>query len=92
MAIRRMGSDAVGTTASVKATTDADLKGFWASHYAPNDSALVLAGDITEAEAKRLGEKYFGGWKADSSSPGLEVNSADSRLPLAAGAQGGLGG
>lgn len=52
----------VGTTESVKATTRADMTGFWAAHYTPKDSALILAGDLSEAEAKRLAEKYFGGW------------------------------
>jgi len=54
----------VGTTESVKATTQADLQNFWAAHYTPKDAALILAGDFTEAEAKRLAEKYFGGWAA----------------------------
>jgi zinc protease len=57
----------VGTTESVKATTQADLKDFWAAHYSPRDSALILAGDYTEAEARRLAEKYFGGWTASGS-------------------------
>jgi zinc protease len=56
------GFRAVGTTESVKATTREDLAGFWAAHYAPQDSALILAGDLTEAEARRWAEKYFGGW------------------------------
>ncbi len=52
----------VGTTESVKATTQADLKDFWAAHYTPKDAALILAGDFTESEAKHLTEKYFGSW------------------------------
>jgi zinc protease len=57
----------VGTTESVKATTQADLKDFWAAHYAPKDSALIMAGDFTEAQAKRLAEKYFGSWVGGAS-------------------------
>jgi len=53
---------AVGTTESVKSITEADMKAFWAAHYTPKDAALILAGDVTEAEAKRWAEKYFGGW------------------------------
>lgn len=52
----------VGTTASVKATTQSDLSSFWAAHYTPKDAALVLAGDFTESEAKQMADKYFGGW------------------------------
>jgi zinc protease len=53
-----------GTTAAVRATTRDDLAGFWAAHYAPQNAALVLTGDISQAEAHRLAEKYFGNWTA----------------------------
>jgi zinc protease len=56
----------VGTTESVKAMTRADMTSFWAAHYTPKNAALILAGDLTEAEAKRLAEKYFGGWSSTS--------------------------
>jgi len=56
------GFQSVGTTASVKATTQADLKSFWEAHYGPKDAALIFAGDLTEAQAKSLAEKNFGGW------------------------------
>ncbi len=52
----------VGTIESVKAMTQEDMEKFWASHYGPQDSALVLAGDLTMAQAHALAEKYFGGW------------------------------
>ncbi len=51
-----------GTTASVKAITRDELQRFWSEHYAPGNAALFLAGDVTEAEARRLAEKEFGGW------------------------------
>jgi zinc protease len=60
------GYRAVGTTESVKAITQEDMKAFWSAHYTPKDSALILAGDMNEAEARRWAEKYFGAW----SSPG----------------------
>jgi len=56
----------VGTTESVKAITRADMTAFWGAHYTPKDAALLLAGDLTEADAKRLAEKYFGGWSSTS--------------------------
>jgi zinc protease len=37
------------------------VKDWFRSHYGPNNAVLVLAGDITEAEARPLVEKYFGG-------------------------------
>jgi zinc protease len=37
------------------------VKDWFRTHYGPNNAVLVLAGDITAAEAKPLVEKYFGG-------------------------------
>ncbi len=39
-----------------------DVTGFYAAHYGPADSALVLVGDFTEPEAHTLAERYFGKW------------------------------
>jgi predicted Zn-dependent peptidase len=36
------------------------VKDWFRSHYGPNNAVLVLAGDISEAEARPLVEKYFG--------------------------------
>jgi zinc protease len=36
------------------------VKDWFRSHYGPNNAVLVLAGDITLAEARPLVEKYFG--------------------------------
>ena len=51
-----------GTTESVTALTPAEISGFYADHYGPADSVLVVAGDITRAEAEKLAGKYLGGW------------------------------
>jgi zinc protease len=56
------GSTSTGTTESVTALTPADISGFYADHYGPADSVLVLTGDITRAEAEKLAGKYFGSW------------------------------
>jgi len=53
----------LGTTASVKAITRDDLMSFWKRGYVPESSALVIAGDVTLAEARTLAEKYFGSWQ-----------------------------
>ena len=63
----------IGTTQSVKALTRDDLAGFWSNYYAPQGAALVLAGDINEAEARKLGEKYFGGWSSSGKSADIQV-------------------
>ena len=82
------GFQAIGTTESVKAITQADLKGYWASHYGPKDAALIFAGDLSEAEARKLAEKYFGGWsnEAVSASAALPAAPAPPALPCASSA------
>jgi zinc protease len=59
----------IGTTASVKAITREELQQFWSEHYAPGNAAIFLAGDVTEADARRLAEKNFGGWIAHGARP-----------------------
>jgi zinc protease len=56
------GFQPIGTTESVKAITRADLTAYWAAHYGPKDAALIFAGDLSESEARKLAEKYFGSW------------------------------
>jgi zinc protease len=56
------GASGTGTTESVSSLTGADLKAFYAAHVSPADSGLVLVGDVTLAEAKKLAEQYFGKW------------------------------
>jgi zinc protease len=63
------GYQGIGTTASVKAITRDELANFWSEHYFPANAALVLVGDITEAEARNLGEQYFGAWSAPAATP-----------------------
>ncbi len=53
-----------GTTESITALTPADIVNFYKSHYGPKDSVLVLAGDVTRADAEKLARQYFGKWSA----------------------------
>jgi zinc protease len=56
------GAAPTGTTDSVQALTRDDVTGFYTEHYGPADSALVIAGDVTQPAARRLAEQYFGKW------------------------------
>jgi zinc protease len=53
-----------GTTESITSLTSADIVNFYKSHYGPQDSVLVLAGDVTRADAEKLAKQYFGKWSA----------------------------
>jgi zinc protease len=56
------GRTGTGTAESVGPIAPADLSAFYASHFGPADSALVLAGDVTRAQAESLARQYFGQW------------------------------
>jgi zinc protease len=51
----------------VQALTREDVTGFYTSHFGPADSALIFAGDITPAEARRVADQYFGKWTGTAS-------------------------
>jgi zinc protease len=51
-----------GTPASLKAITRADVTAAY-SAWRPDQAALVLVGDITQANATALATKLFGDWK-----------------------------
>ncbi len=61
------GASPTGTTESVQALTRDDVTGFYTSHFGPADSALVFAGDITPADARRIAQQYFGNWSGTAS-------------------------
>jgi zinc protease len=52
----------LGTTASNRAITPAEMESFWKAGYRAANSALVFAGDLTPSEARSLARNYFGGW------------------------------
>ena len=54
----------LGTESSIKNTTRDELEKFWTTEYVPANTGLMLAGDLTDSEARSLAEKYFGGWKS----------------------------
>ena len=56
------GMTSSGTPESITALTPADITGFYADRYGPQDSVLVLAGDVTRDEAEKLARLNFGKW------------------------------
>jgi zinc protease len=51
------------TNESLGKATPEGLKAFHDKYYAPNNSILAIAGDVTKAKAAELAKKYFGEWK-----------------------------
>jgi len=57
------GHTQIGTQASIEKTKRDDLVKFYTSTYSPKNAALILVGDLTESEAKKLATDAFGSWK-----------------------------
>jgi zinc protease len=57
------GHPLTGDEKSVAATTAQDVRGFYETYYRPNNSALIVAGDVTPATLMPKLEKALGAWK-----------------------------
>lgn len=68
---------ALGDEASLKAIDAAALRAFWQGHYRPERAALVVAGDLSEAELRALVEPLFGAWTPAAAA------AAEAPLPVA---------
>jgi predicted Zn-dependent peptidase len=56
------GRPAGGTEAGTAALTHDKVARFYADYYRPNDARMLVVGDITPAEARRMVEARFGEW------------------------------
>ena len=74
------GQSGSGTLESIKALTGEDISGFYKAHYGPKDSALVLVGDVTRADADKLARQYFGSW-ASSTLEGAAIPAPPAPAP-----------
>lgn len=52
-----------GTTTSLTAMTRGDVESFYRAHYRPNNSTLLVVGDVTAAEFFPRVEAAFAGWE-----------------------------
>ena len=59
----RYGTAAAGGTPEVKAMTLDDVRSFYGAFYRPEQSTLLVVGDITPAAVIPLLERTFGQWK-----------------------------
>ena len=50
----------IGSMADLDSASLADVQAWFRDHYGPNNTVLVLAGDIDAAEARPLVQRYFG--------------------------------
>ncbi|WP_017664252.1 M16 family metallopeptidase [Porphyrobacter sp. AAP82] len=52
--------EAIGSMADLDSASMEDVKAWFRDKYGPNNATLVIAGDVSAAEARPLVEKYFG--------------------------------
>ena len=52
--------DFYGKLDELEAATIEDVRAFFKTYYAPNNAVLVVAGDATAADVRKLAEKHFG--------------------------------
>lgn len=57
------GRTSVGTESMIKSFTVADLKNFYSTYYRPNNSFLIVVGDVKADEVVAKLEKAIGGWE-----------------------------
>jgi zinc protease len=58
------GRRVLGTEASVRALTTADLRRFHATHFSPRRAAFVVVGDVRPKEIRDRLDQLFGSWQA----------------------------
>ncbi|HKQ19404.1 MAG TPA: pitrilysin family protein [Candidatus Eisenbacteria bacterium] len=70
------GHTVLGTEESLKKVSRDDLVKFYKSSYGPKNAALILVGDLSEAEARKLATDAFGTWKGSGAAPALPSSGA----------------
>ena len=75
----RYGHPLSGTEAAVNAFTRDDLAAHHAANYKPEDTTLILVGDISRDDAVKQAEEAFGGWDAVAA---LASDAASERAPV----------
>ena len=54
------GHSVIGSMADLDSASMEDVQGWFRDKYGPNNATVVLAGDVSAAEARPLVERYFG--------------------------------
>lgn len=57
------GAPAIGTEASVKSLSAADLQAYYRTNFRPNNSTLIIVGDVNSADIERRINSLFGSWQ-----------------------------
>ena len=67
------GNSVIGTSETVAGITLDDVRRYYATHYLPNNSSVVIAGDVDAEAAASLIEEKFAGWKRGPEPPAPKI-------------------
>lgn len=57
------GAPSIGTEASVKSLTPADLQSYYQANFRPNNATLIIVGDVNPAQIEQKINNLFGSWQ-----------------------------
>lgn len=57
------GVPSIGTEASVKSLTTADLQSYYQANFRPNNTTLIIVGDVAPAQVEQKISNLFGSWQ-----------------------------
>jgi len=69
------GHPLAGDEASLQSLSSADARGFYETYFRPNNSALIIVGDVKPDQIVPKLEKAFAGWKS-AHVPAVDVSAA----------------
>lgn len=75
----RYGTGMAGTAATLKAFTTADLRAHYAATFRPNNSALIVVGDIVPDRVMTQLESSFGGWRTPGAAAAVKLPEVGGR-------------
>jgi predicted Zn-dependent peptidase len=70
-----------GDLAELEAATLEDVQKFFKTYYAPNNAVLVVVGDTTAADVRKLAEKHFGDIPRQTLPPPADVSEPPQKEP-----------
>ena len=73
--------DFYGKLDELEAATIEDVRAFFKTYYAPNNAVLIVAGDATAAEVRKLAEKHFGSIPSQPQPPAADLTEPPQTAP-----------
>ena len=78
------GHPILGTLPSIAALNARDLRAFWARHYGPRTTTVVVVGDTGQVALSSLVSSAFAGWQSQATTPTIApaITANEPRLVL----------